>query len=177
VGDVLATARLTGRPLSQEDFDDLYLLHRDGRILASFGDSTPLTAEETHEFVERKLAHWRTNGFGIWVFRDAAGSFVGRCGIHRWSLDGQAETEIGYIVRSEAWGQGFATEIGAAVVDHAFSTLRLVDLVGFTRPTNGRSRRLLEKLGFSYERTFIADGIESLLYRRGNPHLWSHGAG
>jgi [ribosomal protein S5]-alanine N-acetyltransferase len=171
VDDVLATARLLGRPLSEDDFDDLYLLHRDKRILASFGDTTPLTAEETHEFLDSKLAHWRANAFGIWVFRHAAGSFVGRCGIHRWSLDGQAETEIGYIVRSEAWGQGFATEIGAAVVDHAFSTLRLAALVGFTRPTNGRSRRVLEKLGFDYERTFNADGIDSVLYRRGNPDL------
>ena len=35
-------------------------------------------------------------------------------------FDGQAEVEIGYIVRSEPWGRGFATEIGAAVIDHTF---------------------------------------------------------
>ena len=167
--EVLETARLRGCPLSEDGFEDLVRLHRDRQVLGALGDGTPLTREETRAFLDKKLAHWREHGFGIWVFRDAAESFAGRCGIHRWSLDGQAEVEIGYIVRSELWGQGFATEIGAAVIDHAFARLRLRDVVGFTRPQNARSRRVLEKLGFDYERTFTADGIDSVLYRLGNP--------
>jgi ribosomal-protein-alanine N-acetyltransferase len=162
----LTTRRLEGRPLAESDLDDLYLLHRDLAVLTALGVDTPLSAEETREFLERKLAHWHEHGFGIWMFRDPAGAFVGRCGIHRWSLDEQPEVEIGYVVRSRAWGQGFAPEMGAAVVDHAFSELGLRDLVGFIRPTNTRSRRVLEKLDFVYERTFTADGEESVLYRR-----------
>ena len=169
--DVLATPRLQGRPLSESDFDDLQLLYSDMRVLGAFGVETPSSAEETREFLDRKLAHWREHGFGIWMFRDAAGSFVGRCGIHRWSLEGQAEVELGYIVRADLWGQGFATEIGGAVVDDAFSGLGLRDLVGFTLPTNTRSRRVLEKLEFDYERTFTVDGTDSVLYRRRNPTL------
>jgi len=49
----------------------------------------------------RKLAHWREHGFGIWMFRDPAGTFTGRCGIHRW----RNETELGYIVKPPLWGQ------------------------------------------------------------------------
>jgi [ribosomal protein S5]-alanine N-acetyltransferase len=162
---VLITPRLRGLPLSEADFDDLYALHRDPQVLAAFGADL-LTAEETREFLERKLAHWREHGFGIWMFSDPAGGFVGRCGIHRWSLDGRNEVELGYIVRSELWSQGYATEIGQAVVNEAFSALRLPTLVGFTRPDNLPSRRVLEKLGFAYEQTFVADGEESVLYRR-----------
>jgi RimJ/RimL family protein N-acetyltransferase len=55
--------------------------------------------------------------------------------------------------------------MGAAVVEHAFSALGLASLVGFTRPTNLPSRRVLEKLGFVYERDFAAWGKESVLYR------------
>jgi RimJ/RimL family protein N-acetyltransferase len=58
-----------------------------------------------------------------------------------------------------------ATEIGAAVVDHAFSVLGHRELVGFTRPDNLGSRRVLEKLGFVFERTFFTDDEESVLYR------------
>jgi ribosomal-protein-alanine N-acetyltransferase len=161
----LVTPRLRGLPLSEADFDDLHAL-LDERVLAAFGVADLVTPEDTREFLDRKLAHWREHGFGIWVFRDAVGAFVGRCGIHRWALDGRDEVELGYIVRSELWSQGYATEIGAAVVNHAFSVLRLPALVGFTRPENVRSRRVLEKLGFRYERTFVADGEESVLYRR-----------
>jgi RimJ/RimL family protein N-acetyltransferase len=164
----LVTPRLRGLPLSEGDFDDLYALHRDERVLAAFG-AEPGSAEETRTFLDRRLAHWREHGFGIWIFRGPHGAFVGRCGIHRWSLDGQEEVELGYIVRSELWSQGFATEIGAAVVNHAFSVLRLPALVGFTRPDNVRSRRVLEKLGFAYERTFVAHDEEAVLYRRHAP--------
>jgi ribosomal-protein-alanine N-acetyltransferase len=164
----LATPRLHGLPLAESDFDDLHALHGDGRVLAWFG-ADPDTPEETREFLDRKLAHWREHGFGIWMFRDADGAFVGRCGIHRWSLDGQVEVELGYIVRSELWSHGYATEMGAAVVEHAFSVLGLPELVGFTRPDNLASRRVLEKLAFDYERTFVAHGEEAVLYRRANP--------
>lgn len=72
----LVTTRLRGLPLSEADFDDLYALHRDERVLAAFG-ADPGTAEETREFLDRKLAHWREHGFGIWMFRDTVGAFVG----------------------------------------------------------------------------------------------------
>lgn len=161
----LVTPRLEGGPISASDFDDLYALHRDERVLAAFG-ADPLTAEETRTFLDRRLAHWRENGFGIWMFRDPSGAFVGRCGIHRWALDEQDEVELGFIVRSEMWSQGFATEMGEAVANYASSALRLPALVGFTKPENARSRRVLEKLGFTYERTFVAHNQESVLYRR-----------
>jgi [ribosomal protein S5]-alanine N-acetyltransferase len=162
---VIATPRLRGLPLAETDFDDLYALHRDERVLAAFG-ADPSTAEETREFLDQKLGHWREHGFGIWMFRDSDGAFVGRCGIHHWSLDGRHEVELGYIVRSDLWSQGYATEIGEAVVNHAFSVLALPTLVGFTGPENAPSRRVLEKLGFAFERTFVVDGKDSVLYRR-----------
>ncbi|HEU0335711.1 MAG TPA: GNAT family N-acetyltransferase [Gaiellaceae bacterium] len=161
---VLTTPRLRGSPLCADDSDDLAALHRDQQVLAAFG-AGPLTAEETREFLERRLRHWREHGFGIWVFRDAAGSFVGRCGIHRWSLDGVDEVELGYVVRSALWSRGYATEMGHAVVSHALSALGLATLVGFTRRENVRSRRVLEKLGFVFEREFAAEGEQSVLYR------------
>jgi RimJ/RimL family protein N-acetyltransferase len=165
---VIVTPRLRGLPLSEADFDDLCALHLDARVLAPFGvlpSSPEKTAAETREFLDAKLAHWREHGFGIWTFRGSDGAFVGRCGIHRWSLDDRPEVELGYIVRSPLWSRGYATEMGRAVVDHAFSTLSPDSLVGFTRPGNAASRRVLEKLGFVYERTFAARGEESVLYR------------
>jgi RimJ/RimL family protein N-acetyltransferase len=113
---VIVTPRLRGLPLAETDFDDLYALHRDERVLAAFG-ADPSTAEETREFLDQKLGHWREHGFGIWMFRDPGGAFVGRCG-------------------------------------------------GFTRPETLPPDAVLEKLGFAFERTFVVDGKDSVLYRR-----------
>jgi [ribosomal protein S5]-alanine N-acetyltransferase len=162
----IVTPRLRGLPIAESDFDDLHVLHADRKVLAAFGATDPSSVEETREFLDRKLAHWREHGFGIWMFRDPAGDFVGRCGIHRWALEERDEVELGYIVRSELWSRGYATEMGAAVVEHAFRELGLPSLVGFTRPDNIRSRRVLERLDFAFERTFAHDGGESVLYRR-----------
>lgn len=62
------------------------------------------------------------------------------------------EVELGYVVRSALWSRGYATEMGHAVASHAFSALGLASLVGFTRRENARSRRVLEQLGFVFER-------------------------
>ena len=157
---LLVTKRLRGLPLAERDFDELVELHRDRRIVAP-----EMTAAETREWLDRRLAQWRDQGFGVWVFRDAEGKLVGRCGIHRWQLDGKPEVEIGYVVRSELWSHGYATEMGRAVVDHAFGALGLETLVAFTRPRNVASRRVMAKLGFVFERAFAVDGKGSVLYR------------
>ena len=161
----LQTARLVGLPLSSTDFADLYRLHRDEKVLAPFGAS-PGSRADTQEFLDRKIAHWAEHGFGIWMFRGEGGAFVGRCGIHRWTFEDLREVELGYIVRSELWSQGYATEMGAAVVEHAFGALGLTRLVGFTKPDSAASRRVLEKLDFVFDRTFVDEGEESVLYRR-----------
>jgi hypothetical protein len=102
------------------------------------------------------------------MFRDEDGTFVGRCGLHRWTFEELDEVELGYVVRADLWGQGFATEMGAAVMRHAAEALALAELVGFTMQDNPRSQRVLEKLGFTFERAFVdEDGEDLVLYRRG----------
>jgi RimJ/RimL family protein N-acetyltransferase len=159
------TRRLVGSPLAESDFADLCALHRDERVVAAF-NAEPNTEDETREFLDRKLGHWRKHGFGIWMFRDEAGEFVGRSGIHRWQFEDLDEVELGYVVRSELWGQGYATEMSKAVMRHAAEGLGMRELVGFTLRENVRSQRVLEKLGFEFERSFFdEDGEDLVLYR------------
>jgi hypothetical protein len=101
------------------------------------------------------------------MFRDQDGSFVGRCGLHRWKFEELDEVELGYVVRSDRWGHGYATEMGVAMTRYAAEALALAELVGFTMQDNARSQRVLEKLGFTFERAFVDDDGEDLvLYRR-----------
>ena len=157
---MILTPRLHGAPLAESDLPELLVLHRDERVLAAFG-AEPETYEDTRRFLARKLAHWHEHGFGIWMFRDPATTFIGRCGIHRW----RAEVELGYIVKPSFWGQGYGTEMATAVAGHAFAALNLSNLVAFTRHDNIPSRRVMEKVGFLYERDFIDEGVQNVLYR------------
>jgi RimJ/RimL family protein N-acetyltransferase len=62
--------------------------------------------------------------------------------------------------------RGYATKIGAEVVEHAFSALGLAALVGFTRSDNLASRRVLDRSALTSSEPFVAHGEESGAYRR-----------
>ena len=110
--------------------------------------------------------HWEQLGFGWYAFRDrASGAIVGRGGPHAAHVAGHEEVEIGWTVAADRWGEGLATEFGAASVEVAFGPLGLVDVVSFTLPDNRPSRRVMEKLGFSFERDTVYAGLPHVLYR------------
>ncbi len=64
------------------------------------------------------------------------------------SPDDAGAVELGYWITPSAWGRGFATEAGAAMVIMARDTLRLDRLVSWHFIENPASGRVLRKLGF-----------------------------
>ena len=129
---VLTTPRLVLRPPRPDDVDAFYGWASDPRMMAHMGRG-PWSRAEVEEGMERWLGHWGEHGFGVWVAEDRAGGEpVGRCGLsyHRaWPED----PEAGWWIAPERWGQGLATEAGAAAVAYGFETL------GFEKLTEVRS--------------------------------------
>lgn len=70
------------------------------------------------------------------------------------------EAELGYRLRPEFWGRGLATEIGAALIDHGFSTVGLRTILAQTMAVNSGSRAVMAKLGMRHIRTFTWEGPE-----------------
>ena len=67
--------------------------------------------------------------------------------------------ELGWTVRSERWGQGYATEIGRAGLDYAFGELGAEAVVAFTERHNRRSRAVMERLGMRLVGQLLAPGL------------------
>ncbi len=61
-----------------------------------------------------------------------------------------AETEIGYWMHPDYWGQGFGTEVLSAVIDAGFKGGIILAFVAQTATKNMGSRRILEKTGFKH---------------------------
>jgi [ribosomal protein S5]-alanine N-acetyltransferase len=159
------TERLRAEPLDRSHLDLLAALHGDERVMATLGGVG--TEDDTREWLERNVEHWRRHGFGLFVFRDrATGSFVARAGIRRIEIGGREEVEVAYALVPERWGAGLATEIARALVAVAFERLELPDVVAYTLPTNVASRRVLEKAGLAYEGDVEHAGRTHVLYRR-----------
>lgn len=104
--------------------------------------------------MDRIEAHFEKHGFGLWAAelrRD--GTFIGFNGldIPRFEAHFTPCVEIGWRLAAEYWGQGLAAEGAGAVADYAFKSLGLEKIVATTVPANRRSRRVMEKVGMSYD--------------------------
>lgn len=147
----VTTARMRLTRPRDADFPDLFRFHSDPRVMATLNG---VRAEpESRAILSRMMAHWLPNDFGWWIARDRySGDFLGRGGLRLMLLDGKPEVEIGYGFLAEFWNRGLATELARESVRVAFDVLKIPELVCFTTPTNFASRRVMEKVGFRYER-------------------------
>jgi [ribosomal protein S5]-alanine N-acetyltransferase len=72
-------------------------------------------------------------------------------GFVRIGLGGHRSGELGYAVRREDWGKGYATEAASLMLEFGFRTLGLHRIQAACGPKNRSSQRLLAKLGFTPE--------------------------
>jgi ribosomal-protein-alanine N-acetyltransferase len=163
--DRLDTRRMRGEPIAPEHRDGLIAMLGDPRVGATLGGVA--TPADVDRHIASMAAHWEEHGFGWYAFSDReTGALVARGGPHLAHVGGRDEVEIGWTVAADRWGEGLATELGAASLEVAFGPLGLVDVVSFTLPDNIASRRVMEKLGFAFERDVLYAGMPHVLYRR-----------
>jgi RimJ/RimL family protein N-acetyltransferase len=161
---VLETARMIGEPIGPQHRAGLIALLGDPRVGATLGGAA--TPADVDAQIASMGAHWEAHGFGWYAFLDrATRALVARGGPHRARVEGRDEVEIGWTVAPERWGEGLATELGGASIALAFDELGLADVVSYTLPHNHASRRVMEKLGFVYERDIVHAALPHVLYR------------
>jgi ribosomal-protein-alanine N-acetyltransferase len=88
-------------------------------------------------------------------------------GLRRVEIEGKPVIELGYVLLSEFWGQGFATEMATASVEVAFEHMGLNELVSYMAISNKASQRVMEKagFGFKFKRNFTYSGETHVLYK------------
>jgi RimJ/RimL family protein N-acetyltransferase len=162
----LSTTRLIGTPADPSDFADIRRLHNDPRVMATLSaDGATFTEDQTRAFLERAAEHWKSHGFGLWIFHEHGGDdFVGYGGIKHAIVEGHDEIELAYAITSKHWRKGFATEIAMAALQHGFDTIHLERIVAFTLPHNKASRAVMEHCGFTCNRDITHANLAHVLY-------------
>ncbi|HEV2867125.1 MAG TPA: GNAT family N-acetyltransferase [Allosphingosinicella sp.] len=110
--------------------------------------------EDVRETVETRMMRWQwERGFTFWaVERKADGELLGFCGLKIADDEDspvEGELEIGWRLREDAWGQGYAKESAIASLDHAFGPLGAERVVALTVAENAPSWGLMERLGMT----------------------------
>ena len=173
VSDVtLHTERLTLRELVDSDFDAVHAYAVDP-VVVRYMPWGPNSPPETREFLTRAqeaAAATPRLGYELAVTLRSDGTLLGAMGLHRDDPD-VSEAMLGYCFGQEAWGHGYATEAGHAVMRFAFGPLQLASVWAGCNADNTGSIRVLEKLGFTlrsrHREEPATPGIsdESLMFR------------
>ena len=165
---VVETARLIGRLPALENLDEFAALMSLPRVAESMwpGDlGGPRTREQSEAWLRKDVAHWETHDFGVWhAFERSTDQLVGRIGSRVSLVEGVMEVELAWAVHADHWGQGYAAELAAPARDLVFSR-GVRSVVAFTLPGNSPSRRVMEKLGMTYERDITHADLPHVLYR------------
>jgi len=154
----LETDRLALTPMTMDDVDAYLGLHSDPDVIAFLGEMDRALAVARLEKDERQ---WETFGYGLFKLtaRDD-GRFLGRVGLRYWpQFD---ETEVGWTLRREEWGHGFATEGADAIATWGFREHQVPYLTSNIEPRNKRSIAVAQRLGMTRLRDDVLDGIPAI---------------
>ncbi|GAA1965450.1 GNAT family N-acetyltransferase [Catenulispora subtropica] len=162
---MIETVRLSLRPLGVEDVEAFVTLHADERINRFVGFYSREQALERLRTIEQQ---WTERGHGLCaVHLKDSGEFIGRCGLNYW--EPFEETELGWTLKAEAWGHGYATEAARACLEWGFATLDAEYFTSMIHPANVPSIRVAERLGFSPLRDDVLLGKPVTVYSLNRP--------
>ena len=149
----LETERLVLRPLLANDLDALAELHAQEAFWRHpFGRAW--SRDETQAFLERTVQRYSDPGMAVSaVVLRSTGELAGWAGL---SVPGflpeiLPAVEVGWRLGQQLWGQGYATEAGAAWVRYGFEELGLAEIVSIYEPDNIASGAVMRRLGFTLE--------------------------
>ncbi|HYI17141.1 MAG TPA: GNAT family N-acetyltransferase [Solirubrobacteraceae bacterium] len=160
---MIETERLLLRRFALPDVDDFVALQADREVRRYIQVAQPFGREQATERVQNDEAEWQERGRRLLAIEERAGGrFLGRVTLHDWAQFG--ETEIGWALRGDARGQGFATEAARAYMAWGFRNLDVPYLTAMIRPDNGPSIAVAARLGMTEVRTDVLSGNPVVVY-------------
>lgn len=173
----LGTSRLTARlrlePIGRKHADELWRLYQDP-VIAEWNAGS-WSYDEAAAFGARCALGWEQDGVNKWMaYASGDGALVGRGGLSRLAKPRAvtqiaaltSETswidqrlEVGWAIRREFQGRGYATEIGREALGFARDTLGATVVIAFTEIHNHSSRAVMERLGMTYVGQIISEGL------------------
>lgn len=142
------TKRLVFRDWNEQDLNEFRIMNKDTRVMEYF--KKILNKEETDRFYNAIQDEFRNYGYGLYAVETRHNNdFIGFIGFHWANFNSQFTPciEIGWRLKYEAWGNGFATEGAKACLKYGFDTLGFNKIYSFTSKINLPSENVMKKVG------------------------------
>ncbi|WP_372378447.1 GNAT family N-acetyltransferase [Vibrio natriegens] len=144
----LLGSRVTLRTITANDADDLFEIYGDSQTM-EFASDAVFTSQDMIQQMLESVARLEKSGESLeWAIADkSTNKVIGTCGLHTFSDCGQA-CEVGCLLNSDYWRQGYMSEALSVLFLHAKS-LGITKLYADIDDGNFRSQALFKKLGFN----------------------------
>ncbi len=163
---VLETDRLRLRRLSVDDAGFILKLLNEPSFIQNIGDRGVRTIADAQAYIRNgPVASYEKHGFGLWLVETKeSGAHIGICGLLKREV--LEDVDIGYALLPEFWSRGYALESASAVLSYGREKLGLKRVLAVVNPQNQSSIRLLEQIGFEFEKMvrLSEDAAEIELY-------------
>ena len=147
----LETKCLILRPWALEDAEELYRYAKDPEVGPAAGWEVHTSVENSREIIQTVLSAEGT--FAV-VLKET-GLPVGSVGYFQTKAQGSetGEMEIGYWIGKPYWGSGYIPEATRALIRYCFEALHCPRVWCSHFDGNEKSKRCMEKCGFTYHHT------------------------
>ncbi len=151
-----STARLILRQPEESDAEPLMAMEADPEVMRYIDTGAPRRPDRdlAERSVERWRRQWDEQGFGrCSIIVRATGEYAGwvTLAVPQFLPEILPAVEIGYILRRECWGQGYATEAAAELLRFGLTEAGLDRIVSIRHVDNMGSKRVMDKLGLRFE--------------------------
>ena len=147
----LATERLTLRKMLVDDSADMYEYASRQDVTRYLTWYPHPDRDYTREYLQYLGGRYAMGMFYDWaVIYTPDQKMVGTCGFTAFNCSADS-AEVGYVLNPEYWGQGIATEALNRVIRFGFEELGLHRIEAKFIRENERSRRVMEKVGMTFE--------------------------
>ena len=166
---MLESERLVFRKITPNDFDDLAVMLRDPEVMAAWEHT--FSDEQIQKWIANQISRYQKDIVGYFAaIRKDTGEFAGQIGL-LWNDIGELRAlELGYMLKRQFWGMGFATEGAAAFAQYAFTTIGINKVYASIRPENQASIRVAERIGMSADGSYIkpynGKDMEHIIYSK-----------
>jgi [ribosomal protein S5]-alanine N-acetyltransferase len=159
------TQRLLLRPTQIDDAAFQLELMNSELWIKNIGDRGVYTIQAAEQYIETKIrAQFKRLGYANYtVVRKIDNALMGAIGLY--DRPGMEGIDIGFAFLPAYFGQGYAYEGAARLLDAAIHEFKLTKIKAITIPSNIASQKLLEKLGLKFIKNIkLNDGPEELMY-------------
>lgn len=160
---IFETERLIVRQFTEKDFDNFFLLTGNAMVMQYIRAVS--TKEESDKFLLENIEAYKKNPHsGRWaVMEKENNSFAGSFAIIP-VPSAPEKIQLGYSLRLENWGRGFATELTKSGLEYFMKHYSEPEIYGITEIPNVGSQKVLLKAGFQPAGSFVEEGKELLMF-------------